>query len=521
MFIAKKETSSYKRECSMKSEIQIFVYNMKDALSGKLSSLPGESLLTLFQNSDFMPDFACGGKGICGKCAVRFRTGAPLPKAADRRFFDAAQLRAGWRLACMASVVSDCEIEILPLEDKMTIVSSAFAGQEKNKNEEDVKIIPDAAVETAVGTTITAAAVGTTIAIVDIGTTTLAMELREVRTGKVLDQFLAVNPQRVYGSDVLSRMEASMDGKREELKMLIQHKLSEGIRAMESKLNITPELLVVAGNTTMNHLLLGRDVSRLAVAPFVPETLQEEETQLAGIRSVVMPAMSAFVGGDIVADLLALTSHTNYVNQNRTFFLVDLGTNAEMVLVNNGCAYAAAAAAGPAFDGAAAQGFFGADLVRETAALLTGGMLDETGLMAEPYFTEGIQVGAEEFGAWKLTQENVRALQLAKAAVYTGMETLLQKAGISWEEVDQIYLAGGFGYFLDVDSAVKIGMLPGKMKGKIISCGNLVLDGAFHYGKRLLNDCTRELPFEVSQLNLASEDYFRENYMRNMNLEEI
>lgn len=387
----------------------------------------------------------------------------------------------------------------------------------------------------------------------DIGTTTIAMQLRRSEDGAVLDSFSALNPQRQYGVDVLSRIEAVAD---ECIKKAMQNAvretllqgvnqfaslvsettgtLNEGFRqAEEQDLRALPgeEIckfckMVIAANTTMIHLLMGLDVSRLGQYPFETENLSEIRTELFGIETIILPGMSAFIGADIVADIEALSIH----RKKEMALLLDLGTNGEMVLGNCDRLIATATAAGPAFE--SATDGYGADLLTLTARLLQEGILDETGLLADPYFEQGIAIGGVH-----ITQQYIRQLQMAKAAVCTGIVTLCKKYGLkSFSEIDKVYLAGGMGYFLSSEAAVAVGLLPQGLADKAIAVGNAALEGAFCYGRSMgwmendektavyqngVNSQRRiienpSLSCEV--YNLAEEKEFAENYITNMNL---
>lgn len=387
----------------------------------------------------------------------------------------------------------------------------------------------------------------------DIGTTTIAMQLRRIEDGAVLDSFSAINPQRQYGADVLSRIEAAEDEHIQKVMQdIVREVLLQGISQFASLVVKTTGTLsgdfrqvekqdldtlsveaickfckmVIAANTTMVHLLMGLDVSRLGQYPFEPETLCEIRTKLFGIETIILPGISAFVGGDIVADMEALSIH----RKKEIALLLDLGTNGEMVLGNCDRLIATATAAGPAFE--SATDGYGADLLALTTRLLQEGILDETGLLADPYFEQGIAIGGVH-----ITQQYIRQLQTAKAAVCTGIVTLCQKYGLkSFAEIDKVYLAGGMGYFLSPAAAAAVGLLPQELADKTVAVGNAALEGAFCYGRNMgwtendektdaysngVNSQRRiienkSLSCEV--YNLAEEKEFAESYIANMAL---
>ena len=337
------------------------------------------------------------------------------------------------------------------------------------------------------------------LAAVDIGTTTVAMQLRSMQDGSILDTFTCLNPQGKYGADMLSRIEAAGNPQtKEALCREIREVLQIGI----TRFGETREI-VIAANTTMVHLLMDLDVSLLGQYPFQPETLSELRTNLFGIPAVILPGISAFVGADIFAGIYALSMH----KRQEITLLLDLGTNGEMVLGNRERLMATATAAGPAFEGNA--DCYGTDLMALAARLLDEGLLDETGLLADPYFDEGIDIGGV-----RLTQNYVRQLQMAKAAICTGIRILCEKYGLQTpSQIDKVFLAGGMGYYLSPKAAIRIGLLPAELAGKTVAVGNAALEGAFLYGRQI----SRGTVPQVEVFNLAEEPQFSERYIQEMN----
>lgn len=359
---------------------------------------------------------------------------------------------------------------------------------------------------------------GRRLAVADVGTTTVAMLLYG-EDGGVEDRFMAVNPQTAYGADVISRIRAAQEPQAaREMQRMIRELLERGLRRFAGKLRPGETLqTVLAANTTMTYLLTGRDTEELGHAPFRASRLAAEEIELAGTGCFVFPGMSAFVGGDITAGI-----HACRMAQSREItLLIDLGTNGEMALGNRERRIACATAAGPAFEGGANRGVWGADMISLLAALRDRGVLDETGLLAEPYFEKGIRIGNV-----LVTKEAVRSVQLAKGAIAAGIEILLGKYGIAEEQVDRVVLAGGFGYYLKPEAAAKIGLLDGVLAQKTVSGGNTALSGGLLAGRELLRGKScQELAQELESaaagteiLNLAQEPEFADCYIRRINL---
>lgn len=365
-------------------------------------------------------------------------------------------------------------------------------------------------------------AAGRRLATADVGTTTIAM-LFYGADGRVEDRYVAVNPQSSYGADVISRIRASEDSKKaREMQNQVRGVLEQGLARFEKRLAEGETLqLVLAANTTMTYLLMGWDTSELGSAPFHASRLSAVNTELGGVPCFVFPGMSAFVGGDITAGLYSC----GMAEKEEITLLVDLGTNGEIVLGNRGKRIACATAAGPAFEGGVNRGVWGADMVSLLAALRRERLLDETGLLAERYFKTGIRIGNV-----RVTQEAVRSVQLAKAAIAAGIEILLEKFGILAGQVERVVLAGGFGYYLKPEDAADIGLLPEKLAPKAAAGGNTALNGGLLAGRRLfgtengqelLLQELRELTEGTQCLNLAEEPDFGERYMRLMELKRM
>ena len=207
---------------------------------------------------------------------------------------------------------------------------------------------------------------------VDIGTTTIAMQLYDM-TGKVVDSFPSVNPQVSYGADVLSRIEAAKDpGKAADMQKKVRDLMEKGVQRFSKKLQPQETLqMVVAANTTMTYLLMGWNPEELGKAPFTVSHSGAVETEIAGVACHIIPGLSAFVGGDITAGILA----SGMLEQEASTLLIDLGTNGEMALGNRHRLHACATAAGPAFEGGANRGIWGADMVRLLQKLLEEGLM--------------------------------------------------------------------------------------------------------------------------------------------------
>lgn len=579
---------------------------------------------TLLKNNLINGSF-CGGRGDCGRCRIQFLAGATMPTPLERSVMEPDELRQGYRLACLARPKDNCVIK-LALTDgpKMNVITEMIdvtgnSDRCSQRNEwtqnqranvmKSVEISQEEPENQLNNTNdiflnMTGDTIGEELLIaVDLGTTTIAMQLMGMESGRVVDTYCEMNPQRRYGADVLSRIKASCDGSREELRRIVVEVLERGVarfekgiaeREAEERLQtgepITaaesprPEAvpqteqqsgagaapgiraMCIAGNTTMTHLLMGYDVSSLGRSPFTPvETgLQSYRHSGWNFKVWLVPGISTFVGGDIVAGLYALgmlpeasgeercesasrdrrqiqnksesqnegelqkrkqaqnrselQNEMQDKNKTQVTMLIDLGTNGEMAITDGRRMIVTATAAGPAFEGGAGAGVVGSDMVACTASLLRQGVLDETGLLAEPYFTTGISVGNP---AVRLCNKDIRDLQMAKAAVRAGVELLWRQMGEP--QIGQVYLAGGFGYYLDVEAAFAIGLLPEDMRGRVRAAGNTSLAGAFMVGRDLWKQQTDQRRIErrlssIESINLAKQADFEKLYLRYMNL---
>lgn len=528
---------------------------------------------TLLQNGMLEGSF-CGGRGDCGRCMVQFLQGAPLPTPLERSRLEAQELRQGFRLACLTKPKNDCVIKIMvPKENKISIVtemmglsdnsdpvsqckkisvkrkvdvmeSDDFVGAEEQYAHNNTDVTNTDVMEMPTDAYGSASRDSYMIA-VDLGTTTIAMQLRDMDTGETVDIYCGMNPQRIYGADVLSRIQASCEGHREALRQCVWEMLEQGTRQFVKVVKLADiKCICVAGNTTMEHLLMGYDVSSLGRSPFTPVAigLQMVEGPL-GIPLYITPGISTFVGGDITAGMYALgmlpemekiqCSEEGYVEECVTEecmtghrkdirLLIDLGTNGEMVITGGTDMLVTATAAGPAFEGGTEKAVVGTDMIAVTDSLKKRGILDEEGLLKEPYFTEGIMVHTQK-GEFRLTNRDIRALQMAKAAVRSGVEILWEQMGRP--KIGQVYLAGGFGYYLDVEAAFSIGLLPGDMRGHVRAVGNTSLEGAFRIGRDLCRGVIDKRRLEAAfssakSINLAQQKAFEKLYLGYMNLVE-
>ena len=373
---------------------------------------------------------------------------------------------------------------------------------------------------------------------VDLGTTTIQTS-RVAPSLNGTDCAAFLNPQRKYGSDVLSRMKnaASDDRIKKELSELIQGSLRERFAGEEVG------KVVLSGNTAMIHLFFGEDVSGMLTAPFTPVILGMQKMSFCGADLIAFPAVSAFVGGDIVSGLYACGIDSD---GPLTLFL-DLGTNGELVLAGEGQLLAASVAAGPAFEGGnlsvgmaavsgairnvkvrrgfvqietigdvEPKGLCGSGIFDLIAELLKDNIINEHGTLRDDLVETGLPIYRNALNQnLILTQDDIRAFQTAKAAVRAGIEVLLHRGGVSAKQITRVVISGSFGAHLKKESIKGTGLLPEELAEKAEMPGNTSLFGA----KKLLahpgdEEQVIHLADSAKLIPLAGEKDFEKSFIR-------
>ncbi len=411
----------------------------------------------------------------------------------------------------------------------------------------------------------------------DLGTTTIAAYLLDLNTGHEVAVASAMNPQIAYGDDLVSRINFAMTepGGIALLRRAAVDVFNKLTRNLCEQQEISPEHIyeiTIVGNTCMTHIFLGLDVSTLGVSPYVPTVCQAmilrgSEAGLEinpGAKVHVLPNVAGFVGSDLVAVVLAALRE----DEDRTRLAVDVGTNGEMALLHDGQLYACSAAAGPAFEGARIScgmrgapgaidsvritdkveittidnrrpvGLCGSGLVDAAAQMLDAGILDSTGRMlmpdeaghlppevrerlievdGSPEFVIATEKESVRRDPITLTQRDIRQLQLAKGSIRAAIETLLNTAGAKSENLKEIILAGAFGNYIRIESALRIGLLPEIDIDRIKPVGNAAGAGA---KLALLSIREREranrLAGRIEHIELASHPDYQNEFMEKM-----
>lgn len=291
-------------------------------------------------------------------------------------------------------------------------------------------------------------------AAVDLGTTTIAVRIYDLKTGALIRQTSVFNPQRRISADVMGRISAALDGRLGELRDLARGALVDcfgGCSVSEA---------VIAGNTTMLHLFAGISPKSYATAPFAADELFGGIVQWEGASVRLPRCVHGFFGADAVSSVRM----SGMCGRGGCELTADIGTNGEIALwrADKNELTVASVAAGPAFE---RPGATGSQIVSRLADALETGAVDKTGAVL-----------SELPGG--LTQEDVRAVQLAKAALNGGIETLLAKAGLKCGDVTRFSIAGGLGSALDLRKAARIGLFPKELLAVARVCGNLAMEGA-------------------------------------------
>ena len=496
-------------------------------INGKTYTCSVGSTLGDMMQSSGHGQMPCGGHGKCRKCRVTVSGEVSAPSEDEKRALSPEALASGVRLACRVTVLGNCTVTTSEQSSGQIVTHGAFPSSMQER-----VLCPSWR--------------GYGVAM-DIGTTTLAARLYDSK-GYLLSENSRLNPQSAWGADVISRMEAAMAGNAEKIADVTRRSLNEMLFELAELAGLKSadiQAVVITGNTVMLHLLTKTDVEPLTHAPFEAkrlfgEVLTAKELDLICLAPDVSvylpPCIAAFIGADTVTATLA----SDLAETPETALLCDIGTNGEMVLWHEQILYACSTAAGPAFEGAgismgmsgrigaidrvwvqddeiqahvigetAPIGLCGSGLVDAVAALLDTDIMDETGYLEDD--------PAEISAPVTLIQEDIRAVQLAKSAIHAGMRTLIHTAKLSCDRVHTLYIAGGFGSYLDVKNAGKIGLLPEELTDRVTVLGNAALTGAamLLLCENLRSDCEM-LTKKTRIVELASNPVFVSEYMERM-----
>ncbi len=445
----------------------------------------GENLKDFFIKHNIKKEHPCGGLGVCKKCIVK--------------------VNGKEELSCQYTITDDITVDVMTEKSILPELNFASTG----------KITENMC------------------CCLDLGTTALSLALVSLDNKSVVKVITDTNPQRAYGSDVISRISYCEKNGVEALQYLILKKIKE----LTSSFNLKGKIpLYVSGNTTMLHIFAGESPVGLGKAPYTPVFLSEKQIngEALGLscvsEAVLLPSISAFAGSDIVAGLNSVSTPPD----GKYNLLTDLGTNAEIILYSKDKIFAASAASGPCFEGANISqgmsaskgaifeyspdgsyktientqptGICGTGLIDIIAALLNSGEIDKTGYMKNEKFEVAPYV--------YLTAEDVRQVQLAKSAVYSGILTLMKLNNVAFEDIDNLYISGGFSAKINKRNAAEIGLIPKEFLNKAVSIKNSCLSGTVKYATQK-NDLL-EITKKATYTDLGASTVFSELFIENM-----
>ncbi len=585
----------------------------------EIPAMPEASLLSLLRTGGFILPSPCGGKGVCGKCKVKVVAGAEALQQPyqNTKALSPEEWAKGYRLSCRMKVTEDLLVE-MPLQEESTakILTSGeyhteldpyvtmhtlpLTPPDLSDQRGDVDRLEAALYPARIDRpslivqlsevlrqnafNVTATVFGNAIievkgsqdtgafygVAVDVGTTTLVGVLINLSNGQEECVYSALNPQKIYGDDVITRIDYTIEHPEgmSVLRSLLIKEIEQMLVYFTQQTGICAASIyhmVFVGNTVMMHILAGIPVKHIAVSPFIPAISRSLELRASdqGIticpegRLTIVPMVAGYVGADTIGAVLA----SGMTESNKCSLLIDIGTNGEIALGNQDRILACSTAAGPAFEGGhiryglggvsgainriemtenhveistigdrPARGICGSGVVDGAAQLKKRHLLESYGRMLSKEevseMTPGLAmhmgeldgkpaflIASKEEGAENdiyITQRDIREIQLAKGAIAAGIRILMNEFGVSYEEIDKVYLAGGFGNYIDYDHAVEIGLIPLELREKILPIGNGALTGA----KMVLTnkDClrkTEELKRIIQYIELSSRADFQ------------
>ncbi len=512
---------------------------MEIKINGRSISLTGpEAFLSILKREKIYFPLYCGGRGTCGKCRIQVTTGTLPVTTEDRQFFREDELRAGFRLGCQAQITEPCSIIFENAQtEKDFFVPSLQISRQPGPTSEETSDKPERRRSIAV----------------DIGSTTIVMALVDTDTGQIAGEYRGLNHQRSYGTDVMARIQAAAaDGQGKAMQAVIRKDLADGISELLENAERQIDRIVIAGNTTMLHLLRGYDCRGLAAYPFQPVNLDFEELSteellgeepivengcLKNTKVVLMAGISAFVGADITAGLWGC----GLAQAEKPHLFLDLGTNAEMAVGDRTGIMTASAAAGPAFEGGQLScgtgsipgavrdvriqyglvryetigkrppvGICGSGIVAAISEMRKNRVMDDSGRLNARYASRGLEIVP---GRILITQADIREYQKARAAIRAGMEILVQNAGYRMEEIERLELAGGFGSQLDVAKAVGAGLIPECLADRVHILGNAVIHGLCTYIQHPDQQEIRDMIRRTKEITLANQENFSKTFL--------
>ncbi len=488
----------------------------------------GDNLYQVLSQYDLV-EGPCGGMGCCGKCKVRILGDIVQPlKDSEATFFTKEETEAGWRLACLYQVEHDIIVELPEKQGVGAIVSSGYLPPFDKESLIYKRLDGEGNTLVWAGKRLLSIETGDTVhrcygIAVDIGTTTVVATLVDLSTGEEMTSMSCLNGQKSFGQDVISRIHYVMSHTMgtEILQKTILLDLKRLFQELYHECGVTGQnvyAVTVAANTTMLHFLAGMDARGLGVSPYEPAfhgALTLPGTKLGlpvspDCQVYCLPIVSAFIGGDITAGILAC----GFYKDMRNILFIDIGTNGEMVLSVRGRLLACSCAAGPALEGmniscgtraalgavedvaitggevayetiggGIPQGICGSGLLSAIAEMRRANILHESGRLQTHPLVE-VEEGKKRFlldrkyGIY-LSQQDIRQVQLAKGAILSGIYALLEGSGLKAANLERVLVAGQFGAHLKASSLTGAGLIPKELEERITYVGNTSKSGAY------------------------------------------
>lgn len=462
----------------------------------------GETFFDAIQKHKLNIDTSCGGKKKCGKCKIHTLDYIE-PCNQELSLLTSEEIKNNIRLACMhGSLPKEMAIEEVQNHKRFQILSDdmvLIGGKEQGY-----------------------------VAGIDIGTTTVVLCIYEIKTAKKVEEYKFLNPQRIYGADVISRIQAC-----KEVGLSALHDcLIQEINLYLSKSTYHIKRLCVCGNAVMTHIFMKEDPSSIGVAPYVCKV---NEFRLYSSKEFfdldhefevqVLPPISAYVGSDILMGIYILSLKENEL-------LIDLGTNGEMVYGNQNHYIVTSAACGPAFEGGHMKcgtgavagavdkvwfdqslkyhtlqdkevvGVCGNGYISWLATLLKIGVLQESGYMDKDSCLCGDII---------LTKKDIREFQLSKSAITSALDCLSQD-----KDIERVYLAGGFSQSIDIEDCIRLGIFSRSWKHKISISGNTSLRGICQYAILQNREKVEKIQSSSKTISLMNNSLFFNCFVDNM-----
>ena len=481
-------------------------------------------------------------KGTCGKCKVRVIDGKVSEISRDeKKFLSLDEIEKGYRLACFTRIYSPVVIETI--NKKINVLDEG-----RYKKFSFKPLIKEDKYAVAI----------------DIGTTTIVINLLKGDSSHAVNSVSGVNEQRRFGMDIISRIDYSISYSHDIIHEVVITQLNKMINSLckESKVdNSDIKYAVVTGNTAMLYFFSNQNPKGIAFYPFSVNSLfgcfmgnNFGLNMAADGKIYIPPCISAHAGADLTCAILA----SSMLENDKTSLLVDMGTNGEIALYSKGIIRCCSTAAGPAFEGVglncgstAVEGAIcsvkydkrsktikfktinnnppasicGSGIIDAISVFLSSGIIDTTGrLIKEGHdFVKNIcEINGQPSFKFDnspvyITQKDIRQIQLAKGAIAGGIDTMIFEAGLNAGDIDNFYICGGFGTFLNIKSASNMGLIPCGIEEKVITLGNAALQGSslIVLSSKSIQEC-EEIVRICKYTELADSPVFKDKYLKGM-----